>query len=84
MKIYTAAHVLPVATPSIAGGAVAVGDDTIVAVGARDAVIASCPEDTPVHDLGQAVILPGLINAHTHLELSWLGQERLPLGDYVT
>ena len=83
MQIYTARYVLPVPSPALPDGAIAVNDGCVSQVGARADLEAAAPDGTPVHDLGSAVILPGLVNAHTHLELSWLGEERLPLGDYV-
>ena len=83
MQIYTARYILPVTSPVQSDGAIAVNDGFISHVGARAEVEAAAPDGTPVHDLGNSVILPGLVNAHTHLELSWLGAEKLPLGDYV-
>lgn len=83
MQVYTAQHLLPIASPAVRDGAVAVDDGRIVHAGPRDEVLKSVPEQTPVHELGPAVILPGLVNAHTHLELSWMGAESLPRGDYV-
>jgi cytosine/adenosine deaminase-related metal-dependent hydrolase len=56
--------VLPVAAPPIAGGVVTVERDTIVAVGPH--------AGEEVEDLGHVAVLPGLVNAHTHLELSWM------------
>lgn len=58
-----ARHVLPVAGPPLAGGWVRIERGRIVAVGqGRPA--------GPAVDLGDAIILPGLVNAHTHLEFS--------------
>ena len=71
------------AAPVLPGGWVDVDTATneIVGVGARDATSA----DTPgrVIDLPDAVVLPGLINAHTHLELSHLGGAVPPADNFV-
>ena len=34
-------------------------------------------------DLGQGLLMPGLVNAHTHLELSFLAGLAPPAGDFV-
>lgn len=65
---YHAAWVLPIAQPPLRHGWVEIENGRIVAVGAH-------PVETPAHqvvDLGDVAILPGLVNAHTHLELSYL------------
>jgi cytosine/adenosine deaminase-related metal-dependent hydrolase len=55
--------VFPVDRPPVAGGAVTIQDDRIVSVDDR-------PSSTdPVTDLGDVAILPGFVNAHTHLDL---------------
>lgn len=76
--LLTAGWVLPVASGPIRDGAVRVRSGRISWVGPRaDAEregAASPAAGRPLRriDLGQAVILPGLVNAHTHLELTVL------------
>lgn len=62
---YRARWIVPIDRPPIEGGWVAIADGVIRDVGTGAPPIAAT-------DLGDAAILPGLINAHTHLELSWL------------
>jgi cytosine/adenosine deaminase-related metal-dependent hydrolase len=72
MQILSASWVVPVAAPPLPGGRVAVSEGRIQWVGrAGDA---GAPEGTVV-DLGDGVLLPGLVNAHCHLELSHLAGE---------
>jgi cytosine/adenosine deaminase-related metal-dependent hydrolase len=52
-------------------GAVAVDGALIVGVGSAMEIAARFPE-ARVEDFGQSVILPGLVNTHTHLELTAL------------
>jgi len=51
--------------------AVAVRGTRIAGVGSRSEIIARFP-DFPVEDFGDALILPGIVNTHTHLELTAL------------
>ncbi|HEX8912444.1 MAG TPA: amidohydrolase family protein [Humisphaera sp.] len=67
--ILRAAWVAPMSSPVIANGAVAVRGDTVIDVGPWPDVRQS-HGGLPVEDLGDAVVLPGLVNAHVHLELS--------------
>ncbi|QXE92812.1 amidohydrolase family protein [Geomonas subterranea] len=68
MRIYAASYLLPISSPPIAGGALAVKDGRIVAVGKAHELRAQF--SAPVTDLHESVIMPGLVNAHTHLELT--------------
>ncbi|MGI8857487.1 MAG: amidohydrolase [Thermomicrobiales bacterium] len=47
--------------------AVAIAGDRIVAVGPRQAVERLASSETVIDDLGGATVLPGLIDAHTHM-----------------
>lgn len=61
--------VLPVGSPPIADGAVLVADGAIAAVGSAVELRTQLPEDT-VHTFPGCVLMPGLVNVHTHLEYS--------------
>ena len=69
--IYSARWVLPVSAPPIEHGAVAVEGQLIAGIG-RQAEIAERFPGCRIESFGEAVILPGLINTHTHLELTAL------------
>lgn len=75
-----AAWVCPVATPPLKDGWVAVRAGRVTGVGAGP----EAPPAARVEHLGDVALLPGLVNAHTHLELSWL-RGRVPPGpDFLT
>lgn len=62
---YHARWVLPITQPPIENGTVVESDGVITYVGAR----ADAPSGSD-RDLGDAILLPGLVNTHTHLELT--------------
>ena len=68
-KLYCARWVLPICSPPIDGGALAIAGEQIVGVGSRSAMTEKFPDAT-VRNFGDAIILPGLVNAHSHLELT--------------
>jgi cytosine/adenosine deaminase-related metal-dependent hydrolase len=72
----TARWVFPGSGPPLAGGTVTVAGERIAAVEPRGARRADL-------DLGDALVLPGLVNAHTHLDLSGI-PARVPLGTDFT
>jgi len=69
MEILTASWVLPVTSPPLRGGRVAVEGGRVAWIGRRGDP--GEPEGRR-RDLGPGVLLPGLVNAHCHLELSHL------------
>lgn len=67
--LLTAKYVLPISAHHIEDGAVLVHGDRIVAVGTRAELVAAHPEEE-VRDFGLAVLMPGFVDVHTHLEYS--------------
>lgn len=77
MPQYRAAWLLPISQPPIRDAWLRTERGRIVAFGH------SRPGDFTASDeidLGPAAVLPGLVNAHTHLELSWM-RGRIPETD---
>jgi len=69
--IYSARWVLPISAAAIENGAVAVEGQRITGVGPHAEIVARFP-GAKIELLGEAVVLPGLVNTHTHLELTAL------------
>ena len=69
-----ARYLFPVAGEPIPDGLLSIAGGRIVAVGRH---FGGAPGGYPVEDLGNVAVLPGLVNAHAHLEFSDLSE---PLG----
>ena len=68
-ELYFARWVLPMASPPIENGGVAVEGSRVIGTGPRDTLAAQFP-DAVTRDFGEAAILPGFVNTHSHLELT--------------
>lgn len=68
MELYTASYLVSMADPPVAGGALVVEDGRILATGSLGDLRRLYP--ARVVEFPGCVIVPGLVNAHTHLELT--------------
>jgi cytosine/adenosine deaminase-related metal-dependent hydrolase len=85
MVRYHATWILPISEPPIRDGWVAVERGRVVAYGALGpAGRRGLADGAREVDLGNVAVLPGLVNAHTHLELSYLRDEVPPTSEFVT
>jgi cytosine/adenosine deaminase-related metal-dependent hydrolase len=83
--VHRAQWVLPIAAPPIRNGWVEVADGRIVAVGTAEERAANgqaldASGEPRAANRDTVAILPGLVNVHTHLELSWMAG-RVPPSD---
>jgi membrane-bound lytic murein transglycosylase MltF len=69
MKILSAEWLLPISSEPILGGAIAITETKIAAVGTKKELIKIFPE-AKHENFGESVILPGFVNAHSHLEIT--------------
>lgn len=70
MELIAAKYVLPIDQDFIPEGAVAVDEDKIVAVGPAADLKTKYP-DASVRHFDNHVLMPGLVNAHAHLDLTY-------------
>jgi cytosine/adenosine deaminase-related metal-dependent hydrolase len=77
--VHRARWVLPIVSPPIRDGWVAVDRGLIAATGGPSAV--PPPSARPAEEHGSHAVLPALVNAHTHLELSWMRRRVPPAGE---
>ncbi len=70
-RILQARYVFPVTSEPIPDGLLTIAGERIAAVGRQ-------PGEGQIEDLGNVALLPGLVNAHAHLEFSDLSE---PLGE---
>ena len=87
-RIYTAKYLVSVSAPPVEGGALLVHAGRIAAIGTCKEVTRNHP-DVEVVDFSDALLVPLLVNAHTHLELTdfplWIanGEEGELPGSFV-
>jgi aminodeoxyfutalosine deaminase len=77
MPYYRAAWLLPISQPPIRDAWLRTERGRIVAFGHTRPGDFTASDEI---DLGEVAVLPGLVNAHTHLELSWM-RGRIPETD---
>ena len=77
MPQYRVAWLLPISQPPIRDAWLRTDRGRIVAFGHSRPGDFTAPDEI---DLGEVAVLPGLVNAHTHLELSWM-RGRIPDTD---
>src|SRR5512135_2226265 len=81
MHIYAASYLYPVSSPPQPGGGIAVEEGRIVDAGPLERLRREY--GGPLTEYPDCVIMPGLVNAHTHLELTHFSSWKLRKGiDY--
>jgi cytosine/adenosine deaminase-related metal-dependent hydrolase len=76
---YRVAWLLPISQPPIRDAWLRTDRGRIVAFGHSRPGDFTAPDEI---DLGEVAVLPGLVNAHTHLELSWMRGRVQGTGDF--
>ncbi len=76
---------MPASSAPVEDGAVLAKDGVILAVGPYRELTSQCGRHAKIIDYGEAALMPALVNAHAHLELSTLQSEiALPQESFAT
>ena len=73
-KLFKAKYVYPVTQPVIEYGGMLVDDGKILQVAPSEDFLPGELDDAEVIDFPEGILMPGLINCHTHLEYSMMGK----------
>ena len=76
-SILRAAWLATMDGPVLSNGAALIGDGRVLAAGPAADVRAAAPA-AQVEDVGDAILLPGLVNAHAHLDLTHVSRPAPP------
>jgi cytosine/adenosine deaminase-related metal-dependent hydrolase len=68
-SIYCARWIVPVSRPPLSDAAIAIDNEKIISIGNREDVFAAFSQAS-IKEFGDCAIIPGLVNAHSHLELT--------------
>ncbi len=79
---FVGAKLLPIDGPPIESGVILVQDGKIVAVGAAGTV--TIPDGADVHDAIGKVVMPGLVDTHSHLGGGWAADRSAPIQPGVS
>lgn len=83
ITLYRARYVMPMVEPLIEDGAVIIRDGIIAAVG-KYQDLQGRYSFTSSHDLGEVILMPGLINAHAHLDYTMMRNQLAPGTSFTT
>lgn len=82
MELWLADLVCPVDGPPIRRGAILTTSGRVLAVG-DEAFVRPAEPVALERDFGRAILIPGLVNAHTHLELSGVKRKPGPMEEWI-
>ena len=82
MELWLADLICPVDEPPIRRGALLTSSGRVLAIG-DEAFVRPAEPVAEERDFGRAVLIPGLVNAHTHLELSGLKRKPGPMEEWI-
>lgn len=81
--ILRARIVLPISQPPVENGAVEISENKILAVGAWEKISEGTSSRAEIIDLGETILLPGLVNAHCHLDYTGMAGKLPPPKNFT-